>query len=333
MEWKLYPAAELIAYQERWQSLNRGRRASPLLDLAFLKPALNLFGTGNEVLGIYGGETPRAMTILNPIGRGKWETFQPSQAPIGAWVHDEGLPLDRLLAGLLKKLPGFPVVLGITQQDPDLVSRPVDQGCLRTLDYIDTARISITGTFEEYWQGRGKNLRHNMKKQRNNLDKLGIATRLEVIVAPEDVASAISEYGRMESAGWKAQSGTAVHPDNAQGRFYRAMLEEFCRRGTGRIYRYWYNDDVAAMDLCIEGNGAIIILKTTYDESVSNGTSPAFLMRQESFKQLFDEGRLERIEFYGKLMDWHTKWSEEVRTMYHINCYRWPIIPMLRGGK
>ena len=40
------------------------------------------------------------------------------------------------------------------------------------------------------------------------------------------------------------------------------MLKNFCRQGAGRMYRYWYNDKIAAMDLCIEGNGGIIVLKT-----------------------------------------------------------------------
>lgn len=39
-------------------------------------------------------------------------------------------------------------------------------------------------------------------------------------------------------------------------------VENFCRQGAGRMYRYWYNDKIAAMDLCIEGNGSIIVLKT-----------------------------------------------------------------------
>ena len=46
----------------------------------------------------------------------------------------------------------------------------------------------------------------------------------------------------LESAGWKAGSGTAVAPDNAQGRFYRAMLEAFAARGQARIYRYRFGD-------------------------------------------------------------------------------------------
>ena len=183
--------------------------------------------------------------------------------------------------------------------------------------------------FDNYWSSRGKNLRQNMKKQRNKLQNEAITTRLQVSTEPEEVAQAIADYGKIESAGWKGEAGTAIHPANLQGRFYRIVFEEFCRRGAGRIYRYWYNDRIAAMDLCIEGSGSIVILKTAYDENVGNATSPALLMRQEIFKRLFDEGVLKRIEFYGKVMDWHTKWADEMRTIYHINQYRWPILLLL----
>ena len=98
--------------------------------------------------------------------------------------------------------------------------------------------------------------------------------------------------------------------------------DQFLRRSAGVIYRYWYDDAVVAMDLCIEGNNSLIILKTTYDESIS-GTSPALLMRYDYFPALFHEQRLQRVEFYGKLMEWHTRWSAEVRTIYHCNIYRW----------
>jgi len=29
-------------------------------------------------------------------------------------------------------------------------------------------------------------------------------------------------------------------------------------------------------------------------------------------------------------MEWHTRWSDEVRTMYHVNYYRWPFLPGIR---
>ena len=41
-------------------------------------------------------------------------------------------------------------------------------------------------------------------------------------------------------------------------------------------------------------------------------------MRQEAFGKLFEEGRIRKIEFYGRLMEWHTKWSDEVRSLYQV---------------
>ncbi len=292
---------------------------------------LEHFGTGQERLVCCGEPiAPIALAIMRSRGLFRWETFQPSQAPLGAWLHDPRYSFAQLLTGLFKALPGFPLVAGVTQQDPDLVPRPDNAGRIETLDYIQTARVSIQGSHDDYWSARGKNLRQNMKKQRNKLEKEGIVTRLELLRQPEQMAQAVADYGRIESNSWKAQGGTAIHPNNSQGRFYRAILESFCRAGKGCVYRYYFGDCLAATDLCIEGGGELIILKTTYDESLVDGTSPALLMRQEVFKQLFEEKNLNRVEFYGRVMEWHTRWTDEIRTMYHVNGFRYTMLPKLK---
>jgi hypothetical protein len=76
-----------------------------------------------------------------------------------------------------------------------------------------------------------------------------------------------------------------------------------------------------ASDLCLERDRTLFILKTAYDESVQ-GLSLGLLLHQEIFQRTFDEGRISIIEFYGQLRDWHTKWTSDVRTMYHINFFR-----------
>lgn len=330
MKWHLSPASVFQCHQDQWQRLNNEGMKSPLLETDFVLPLLREFGTGTEILAVCEDDNQaQAMAILTQTSPGVWQTFQPSQAPIGMWINRPQLCRKQALAELFKTLPGFPLVLGITQQDPDFAPRPQNSGTVKTVDYLQTARISLSGSFEDYWDTRGKNLRHNMKAQRSKLAKRGISLRLEVSTAPEEVARGIVDYGTLESAGWKAQLGTAIHAENAQGRFYRNMLEAFCRRGAGRIYRYWYNDSIVSMNLCIEGNGAIIVLKTTYDESLKDGTSPAFLLRQDQCKQLIDEGRLKRLEFYGKAMPWHFQWTDEIRTMYHVNHYRYSLLPLL----
>jgi hypothetical protein len=115
-----------------------------------------------------------------------------------------------------------------------LMARP---GGGRSFDDIRTARITVQGTFDDYWNARGKNLRNNLKKQRNRLRQDGIATRLDIVRDPGLMAGAVADYGRLETSGWKAGEGTAVDAANDQGRFYRTMLEALARRGAASVYR------------------------------------------------------------------------------------------------
>jgi hypothetical protein len=339
MSWTIVPARDFARHAARWERLHAAGSASPLLAVDFVQALLDAFGTGRELLAWHGredddGDTD-AMTIVVPSGFGIWDTFQPAQAPVGLWLQVDTRPADGLLAGLLQALPGPALMVGLMQCDPMLMARPDDDAPsgARSFDYIRTARITVQGSFDDYWNGRGKNLRNNLKKQRNRLRQDGIATRLEIVRAPELMAGAVADYGKLETSGWKAGEGTAVDAANDQGRFYRAMLEALARRGAASVYRYWFDGPdgprLAAMDLCVEGGNCIVILKTAYDETLGPQLSPALLMREEATRGLFDARRFERIEFYGRVMEWHTRWTDEVRTMYHLNGYRWPLLGRL----
>jgi hypothetical protein len=106
------------------------------------------------------------------------------------------------------------------------------------------------------------------------------------------------------------------------------MLENFARLGRARIYQYRFNDEVVSMDLCIESGSSLVILKTAYDEA-HKAVSPSTLMRQQQFQTLFNEGRITHIEFFGKMMEWHTRWTSLARPLYHSTCYRWPLLKRL----
>ena len=319
MSWRVVPIAEFPRHAAQWDSLNAKNANSALLDSDFVAPLLENLSAGGEKLVLF-GEPAQAMAVVRRARAGVWETFQPSQAPVGLWLAEKNLSWDRLLPALQRALPGC-ALLGINQIDPDHYPRPAQSARVMTLDYISTARITIDKPFGEYWRARGKNLRHNMKRQRSRLGDEGVATRLEVISEPAMIDNAVLDYAKLETAGWKAASGTALAPGNAQHRFYSDMLKRFSARDEARVYRYFFGERLVATDLCVHSRAALIILKTTYDEREKTA-SPALLMREEGFAALFADGVSKRIEFYGKVMDWHTKWSEEIRTLYHINCYR-----------
>lgn len=323
--WTLYPIDKFPDWQDTWQKLNQKNGASALLSLEFVKPLLQCFGHDGLSLAVYHCQqnSVGAMTIIESTGPGQWQTFQPSQAPVGLWLQLPLLESKILTSQLLRQMPGLNWVFGITQQDPKLLTRQASSGRLTSLNYIDTARLSTRGDFDEYLAKRSKNHRQNLRRQRNKLERESIVTRLEVINNVAAVTEAIEQYGELESAGWKSDTNTAININNNQGRFYQQLLTNFMQCTSGLIFKYYYNEKLVAIDLAIRQRETLIILKTTYDESVTN-SSPAVLMHQDIFRYLFDDKSIENVEFYGKAMDWHLKWTDDVRTMYHLTYYSWP---------
>jgi len=316
-----------------WDRLNATRGDLPFLAGRAVCTALRTLGQGKErlLIGWHGADVV-AMFMLLPQDKLRWQTFQPSQVPLGAWVAARDLSLQDLARSLLRGPLGFCLGLSITQIDPEVAARMPDAPDNLHSDYIDTGWIDLVGSFDAYWSARGKNLRQNMRKQRVKLAADGVKLSLQALREHADMADAVARYGRMESAGWKAQHGTAIHPDNAQGRYYRELLEQASLNGEAVVYQYLFDERVVAMNLCLQRKGVLIVLKTTYDESIQS-LSPAFLLREAELQELFAQGEIRRLEYFGRLMDWHTKWTEQKRTLYHLTQYRWPLLKRLAQAR
>lgn len=331
LSWQSRPAGDAFNLQEitaAWDKLNQTRRDLPFLSASAVSAALTIFGSGRERMVI--GKDDHgvvAIFLLTPVGLGRWQTFQPSQLPLGTWVAAPTIPLHELTGSLVSGL-GFCLSLTLTQVDPDVAPRAGEDGCTELMDYIETGWIEVAGTFEDYWASRGKNLRQNMRKQRNKLAADGVRTSMRVLRKPEEMAGALSRYGVLESAGWKAGKGTAIHPDNAQGRFYQRLFEAAAAAHEAVVYEYLFDDRTVAINLCLLRRQTLIVLKTTYDESIK-GLSPAFLLREEELQSFHRDSEIKRVEYFGRLMDWHTKLTENRRTIYHLTRYRWPWLKQL----
>lgn len=329
--WQLSPAKQLRALAAQWDELQQRTQPHAFLRASFLACLLDEFGNGSELLAVKAGPAGWCgAALLQPQGRGRWSSFQPSQLPLGPVLLAPGEDLGTALRQLLRDLPGLPLALGLTQLDSQHHAAPMDGPSLRSLHYIDTAWVDVDGSFEAYWEARGKNLRQNTRKQLKKVEAGGVTPRLDVIEAPEQMAEAIAQYGVLESSGWKAEQGTAISADGAQGRFYRHALEQAARDGHARLYRYWFGDEVVAMDLCVHQGDCLVILKTAYQQA-HHAVSPSTLMRAEEFEALFNESRFKRIEFFGRVMEWHTRWTDKSRSLFHVTAYRWPWLKSLQS--
>ena len=322
MTWRTHPASDFSSLAREWDALNQAAGGIPFLSSPFIQSALVHFGAGDELIALrkVDGKLVCAV-ILGRIGFSVWRSFQPSQLPLGPFLQETGTRLsDVSIAGLFKVLPGLPLTIDLTQLDPVMVPRN-DDATKVSLDYITTAWVDIGGDFETYWANRGKNLRENVKKLSRKLAAEGLNARLEELVSPAEMRGAVSDYAKLETAGWKSAVGTAVSSETAQGRFYVDMMERMATAHRARVYRYSFGDTVVAMDLCVMHGETMVVLKTAYDERFGK-LSPATLMREQIFRQIFAEGLIRRVEFYGPMMDWHTRWTEDSRKLYHVTLFR-----------
>ena len=334
--WKNLPAASLQHSDQLasdWDRLNAAQRDLPFMAARAIVSTLSVFGDGTERLLIaHEGNTVRAMFVLRAQGRFRWQTFQPSQLPLGAWVSEPQVQLLDVARDMLRGPLGLCLTLSITQVDPHIAPRASDAPDCEHHDYIDTGWIDVQGSFEEYWNARGKNLRQNMRKQRAKLLTDGVKLTMRVLRDHADMAPAIARYGKLESGGWKAQEGTAIHPDNAQGRFYRELLEQASLQNEAVVYEYLFDERTVAMNLCLERDETLVVLKTTYEESIKS-FSPAFLLRESELQEIYKQDKIKHIEYFGRLMDWHTKLTEQKRTIYHLTIFRWPFLKRLNEAR
>ena len=314
-----------------WDALNqRLCRAHPFLDPAFVGPLVDCFARADDMLAVYRGPVGiDAMLLLQAPRRGICSTFLPSQAQLGPTLLSGPGPLGELLSALRRT-----VAVDLLCQDPEYSPLPAlpPSSTHELTPHVTTVAASLVGSFDAYWQGRPRKLREQMRRSIRKLEQAGLALRLDAVVEPERVRAAVDRYGLLESRGWKGQSGTAIHPDNLQGQFYREVLTRFAARGRGTVYELYFGETLAASELQIANDFMVIGLKTTYDEALAAAYSPGRLVHYLSLERRFADQTHRVLEYYTNATPDTTRWSTTQRPITHHRIYRYAVLSSLMRG-
>lgn len=316
--WSLYPAKNgLGEYQQAWDRLNAFLFAGhPYFDSKFIAPLLKYFSNDQVQLCVHrSAETIDGMLLIEPKGPAKWSVFTPAQAQITPLLLTQ--PQD--LRTLLPKLPGLLLGLDFPCQDPcyspldntlpDWQSAPVQHAL--------TINIRLdNGSFDDYLASRTTRFRNNLSRRFKKVREAGYDLCLKQIEDPEQMHSAITRFGDMESKGWKQTQGTAVHVENVQGHFYQAMMENFAGSGQACVYELMFGGESVAMELCILSAEMLILLKTAHDPNHAC-YSPGRLLLYLLLKQEFALKRVKTVEFYTNADVNELAWAEGQRWIKH----------------
>ncbi len=267
MSWEIHPAkTSFNAHVADWDRLNaKLYNNHPFFDSRFVGALLEYFATGKEKLCIHTetGVTTGAL-ILQPMGMGRWSSFQPSQTQAtAAFIGDA-----RQIATLFSALPGVVWAIELLAIDPRYSP---DFGELPRIAHPHARTIGVEPdiSFTDYWNRRAKNLRANVRRYFNRAEKESTPPVMSMLSAHSDMRSGVERFGVLETAGWKGASGTAVSISNVQGDFYSDVLGRFALTNQAAVCELHIDEKLAASRLVIKNDRLFVILKTTYDESLS----------------------------------------------------------------
>lgn len=317
-QWYRSTYSDLNDFWQNWDRLNRlYNDAHPMLDSRFVRPLIKHFPAKLEVLSCQQAGKIIALLLVQNKGRGVVSVFAPSQAQISLCLVPEKLDIKSLLSALrLQNLR-----LDCWFVDPLFQQSILGCGSFssRKLASINMD-IKINGTFEAYWSERSKNLRKGLKRYLNKIEEQFDDFQFKVIDQPEAIAASVEDYGRLESLGWKSETGTSIHPDNTQGHFYKAMMEDFAARDNAIVFEIRLGKRLVASRLCIFNEDCLIILKTTFDETLKEYAFGRVLL-YKALCYLFESKITRRVDFYTNATQDQLRWATDQRAQYHVSHY------------
>ncbi|GAB6064074.1 GNAT family N-acetyltransferase [Deferrisoma palaeochoriense] len=331
--WALVPIGEFPRWAEVWASLNRGVAGdNPILNPDFVAPAIECFASGQETLAVLFREgEPSGAVILSQGIRLGWEVWCPSQLVVAPAIVPGDLG-QRELDDLFVRLGPTARRLTFWRQDPFVSSfweSALDPRRICATSYWETISVDTIGSFEDYWGGRAPKFKKELDRRLRRAAAQWGELDFRVLRAPDEVVRAVDRYGELESQGWKGKEGTALHPTNEQGRFYREALRRFAERGCATVFELWGGGTMVAARLCISNaDGFFINLKTTYAEEYKK-MAPGILLLYESLRALFSDPRVKVCEFYTNADEAKKKWATASRHLITVEAFRGRLLPTL----
>jgi hypothetical protein len=191
------------------------------------------------------------------------------------------------------------------------------------MEWGTTISIRNSGDFEGYWSARPKDLRSNIRRYIKRAEAEVGGIQFLPISDPTGIRAAVARYGLLESDGWKGREGTALHPDNVQGRFYAELLSELATLGCARIYELHIGETLAASRLMAQSHDMLVALKTTYRESMRS-FAPGRLVTYYMLMDVMSRPAPPLIEFFTRASADTLEWATNTRKLSDITIYRNP---------
>ncbi len=170
--------------------------------------------------------------------------------------------------------------------------------------------------------------RSDLRRMSRVAGEMGNVTYDLLSPGPQEAASFIDEALSVEEKGWKGHSGTAIRQHPALAAFFKAYGRLASEAGILRVFFMRISGKPAAMQIAVELNRALWLLKIGFDETYKR-CSPGNLLMRETIA-FAARKELNYFEFLGKEAPWTTLWAGGARLVESLRIY--PISPLGAGA-
>jgi hypothetical protein len=324
IRWEFGEKGDFADGLDEWKKLHAIYKLPVLINADSLGIALQHFGIGNERFAFgYQNGSLSVITVLQRSSNGKYRLFQPEQSPLCFYIAPIKRAIFPDLQSLLQSLPIWALALGINVLDEAVFSLHTSYPSSRIAHKYETAFIELPDSSDDYFASLSPRFLHDLRRRtRKAQSELGEVSFC-VGEEPSEIPSLIDCYADMESAGWKAQSGTALVRDGSQAKFYTDWLQALAAGGNAVVFTLKIGDEPAAMRLCAFDQYAMYILKVSHNENLK-AYGPGALHMHRLIQHVYAESsKLPRkIEYYGRLAESQKHWMTGTRAIRQATTYR-----------
>lgn len=182
------------------------------------------------------------------------------------------------------------------------------------------AYVCTKGSWEDYFHSISGQRRYDYQRKRKRTERGGpVTVRIECPQGRDSLPVMLEKVFRVEGAGWKARSGSALLSNERVRKFIARYSEMACGRGDLRVCFLEVKEIPIATILGLECAQRFWVLKIGYDEQWSR-CSPGIQITMETIQYAFDKG-LEGYEFLGSEEPWQSIWPRRRHALSTLLLY------------
>ncbi|HEY7004460.1 MAG TPA: GNAT family N-acetyltransferase [Gaiellaceae bacterium] len=303
-----------------WEGLAERIGASPFLRPTWIGLWWRAFGAGElEILAVRRasrlvGVVPLARRWGSLRGLANWHT------PEFGFLAEDRTVSRALARSLVARVRWWGAVSFVDSGRDDLRglhSAARERGYRTWSRTLERSPYVVTeGEWETYWRGRSKNLRRGLERGRR---ALGDGLSYDLATGDDGLDDRLAEILRLEAAGWKARRGTAIVSRPRTEAFYTEVARWAARRGWLRFLSLRLGDRTIAMQLALEHDGVLYLLKGGFDPAYAK-FSPGNLLLRATLERAFSAD-VHRCELLGDAEPYKLAWTEACRDMVALHAF------------